>query len=122
MTNFKANLLQSNQQGENESINVIVDEIWNLYDIDNSGTLDRDETRKFVQEYIPDMKNEWEFDELAFGRLFTDVDKDKTGQIKRHEMSEFLRRILYDEDKKNPAGLPGVPINEKVEEVNNGWF
>ena len=74
MTNFKANLLQSNQQGENESINVIVDEIWNLYDIDNSGTLDKDETRRFVQEYIPDMKNEWEFDEVAFGRLFIDVD------------------------------------------------
>jgi len=55
---------------------VLVDEIWNLYDVDNSGTLDKDETRKFVKEYIPDMKRGelWEFDEEAFGRLFIDVD------------------------------------------------
>ena len=113
-----------------------------MYDIDNSGTLDKDETRKFVQEYIPDMKNEWEFDELAFGRLFIDVDKDKTGHIKRYEMSEFLRRILSDEDKKDPSNefseeeenflkktinrtknktqiLTVIPRKE-VEEVNNG--
>ena len=32
-----------------------VDEIWDKYDVDNSGALDKEETKKFVQDTLSDM-------------------------------------------------------------------
>lgn len=55
MTDYKANILSSNFQDEEACIAVIVDEIWDVYDIDNSGELDKDEMRKFVQEFMPEI-------------------------------------------------------------------
>ena len=63
ITDFKTNLLQSSQQDEDASIAVIVDEIWNNYDFDHSGNLDKDELSKFVKEIMPEMRSDFEFSE-----------------------------------------------------------
>ena len=41
---------------ENASVKVVVDEIWSTYDVDNSGTINRDEARNFVQTYMPEFQ------------------------------------------------------------------
>lgn len=56
ITDFKANLLESNQMNENASIKVIVDEVWNSYDVNNNGWLEKSEMKKFVKEFMPEMK------------------------------------------------------------------
>ena len=49
-------LRRSNQMNENASIKVIVDEVWNSYDVNNNGWLEKSEMKKFVKEFMPEMK------------------------------------------------------------------
>lgn len=63
MNNFKANLLVSNLEAFDASIQYIVDEIWKSYDLDNNGSLDKKEFRKAINELMPDMLDEFEFTE-----------------------------------------------------------
>jgi hypothetical protein len=37
VTDFKAEVLQSYQEDESASIKLLVDEIWDIYDVDDSG-------------------------------------------------------------------------------------
>ena len=56
-TKFKANLMIANTQDQEESIKVVVDEIWNSYYLDMSGALDKEETRLFISELVPEMSS-----------------------------------------------------------------
>lgn len=47
-------MLKSNlSQDEKEGILVVVREIWDTYDIDHSGTLEKVEVRRFIQDMMP---------------------------------------------------------------------
>ena len=37
------------EQNAGGGLKSVIDQIWTTYDVDNSGELDRDETRKFVE-------------------------------------------------------------------------
>ena len=63
LTEFKTNVLSSNLQDKDASIAVIIDEIWNCYD---SGELNKDEMRKLVKDFMPELKRDFEFSEYAF--------------------------------------------------------
>ena len=39
---------------EKQGIQVVVNEIWNTYDIDNDGIMTKDEVEHFVREYMPE--------------------------------------------------------------------
>lgn len=55
-------MLSSNLLDEDQSIQVIVDEIWYIYDTDHSGALDKNEMKVFIREYMPEMKLDFDFD------------------------------------------------------------
>ena len=40
------------QMKEDQVINIVIQELWEIYDDDKSGELDVDETRKFVKESL----------------------------------------------------------------------
>ena len=37
---------------EEQAISGVIDQIWETYDVDKSGALDREETKKFVQDTL----------------------------------------------------------------------
>ena len=37
-----------------QSIQVVVDEIWNTYDVDNDGIMTEEEVKHFIKEYMPE--------------------------------------------------------------------
>ena len=54
-TKFKTDLLTSNiSKDPRETIQVVVDEIWNTYDVDNDGNMTEEEVRHFIQLYMPE--------------------------------------------------------------------
>ena len=67
----------------------VIDQIWDEYDADGSGDLDKEETRRFVAEVAGE-----EFDEEAFVRLFDEFDDDKSGTIEKGEMKQFISALL----------------------------
>ena len=51
---FKTDLLAAkNSKDPKQSIQVVIEEIWNTYDVDNDGIMTEQEVRHFVCEYMP---------------------------------------------------------------------
>lgn len=95
LTSFKTSVIESNLgKDEKASVQVVVDEIWNTFDIDQSGALSKDEVRRFVIEYMPEFKLDFKFTEQEYEQLFKEVDLDGNGDIDKYEMAEFLTKIL----------------------------
>ena len=72
-----------------------VDDIWAEYDKDNSGALDRDETKAFVKKTLCDMADgdTGEFSEEDFDACFKEFDKDNSGTIEKDEMAIFIKKV-----------------------------
>ena len=70
-----------------------VDDIWAEYDKDNSGSLDKDETKKFVQNTLSEMNDSGEFSEADFEACFKEFDKDGSGTIEKDEMAIFIKKV-----------------------------
>ena len=70
-----------------------VDEIWAKYDNDDSGALDKDETKRFVQDTLQDMADGAGFSDPDFDQCFTEFDKDGSGTIEKNEMVAFIKTV-----------------------------
>ena len=72
-----------------------VDDIWAEYDVDGSGALDKDETKKFVKKTLCDMEGSdgGEFSEDDFDACFKEFDKDNSGTIEKDEMAVFIKKV-----------------------------
>ena len=74
-----------------------VDEIWGQYDTDNSGSLDKEETKKFVMETLKDMSSgdggNGEVNDADFEQTFKEFDKDGNGTIEKDEMAAFIKKV-----------------------------
>ena len=70
-----------------------VDEIWAKYDVDNSGALDKEETKKFVQDTLSDMQDGAAFSDDDFDKCFQEFDNDNSGTIEKGEMVTFIKKV-----------------------------
>ena len=70
-SNFKTELLTTKlTQDVKQSIKVIVDEIWNTYDVDDDGIMTHEEVSHFIKEYMPVFQPSFKYSEELFERLF----------------------------------------------------
>ena len=72
----------------------VVDELWAEYDKDNSGALDKEETKKFVQDTLGNLGSGDEFSQEAFDEVFATFDKDNSGTVEKPEMVTFIKQLL----------------------------
>ena len=74
-----------------------VNKVWELYDVDGNGFLDKQETFKFVLDNIQQMGMEPSvLTEEVFEATFSEYDYDQTGKISRNEMAAYLRKVMSD--------------------------
>ena len=63
----------------------VVDDLWDQYDDDGNGELDRSETKKFLRECMKNLnKNQSNVEDIsdeAYDALFNHIDRDKNGRI-----------------------------------------
>ena len=79
---------------EEQAIQGVIDQIWDTYDVDKSGALDKDETKKFVQDTLGNLGSGDEFSEEAFSEVFATFDKDGSGTVEKNEMVVFIKQLL----------------------------
>ena len=71
-----------------------MDEIWSKYDDDNSGELDKEETKLFVQDTLAGVEAESSpFSDEDFDACFLLFDKDGSGSIDKSEMVQFIIQV-----------------------------
>ena len=88
---------------ENERIEAIIEEIWHVYDVDGSGALDRQETRKLLIDALTNLGYAGDFSEALFQQAFTALDTDRSGAIEKGEMVGFVRELLASLEARRPA-------------------
>merc|ERR1712224_238284 len=74
---------------EEQAIQGVIDQIWDTYDVDKSGALDKQETKKFVQDTLGNLGSGDEFSDEAFDEVFATFDKDGSGTVEKSEMVVF---------------------------------
>ena len=73
------------------AIHQLVDQIWHIYDADNNKTLDKEETRQFVQDKLLSQNTGLEYSDEAFEEFFKKLDEDGSGDIDKNEMKKYLQ-------------------------------
>ena len=87
MTEQKKDLmLQISGMGEQAAIDAVINEMWNIYDEDQSGYLDYDEVKKFVKDALATMCRSICFSEDIFAKLFRKFDVDGNELIDQDEI------------------------------------
>ena len=79
---------------EEQAIQGVIDQIWDTYDVDKSGALDKEETKKFVQDTLGNLGSGDEFSQEAFDEVFATFDKDNSGTVEKNEMVVFIKQLL----------------------------
>ncbi len=79
---------------EDQAIQSVIDQIWYTYDTDQSGALDKQETKKFVQDTLGNLGSGDEFSDDAFDEVFATFDKDNSGTVEKAEMVVFIKQLL----------------------------
>ena len=67
-----------------------VDKIWRQFDVDNSGALDKAETKRFLETVLADCPPPNNYEESRFEETFTLIDTNKNGLIEKGEMVAFI--------------------------------
>ena len=85
--------MESNSQQIDTVIKKCVDDIWAEYDKDGNGHLDKEETKKFVQNTLMEMDDKSTIQDQDFDDTFAEFDKDKSGTIEKDEMAAFIKKV-----------------------------
>ena len=83
----------SSSSNIDEIINQTIDDIWSNFDKDNSGYLDKNETKAFINSTLTEIGENSEYGEAEFEKCFKEFDKDGNGTISRDEMRAFIRKV-----------------------------
>ena len=67
--------------------------IWEKYDTDKNGSLDRDETKKFMVESFNELGQEIEWTQQIFNEAFDELDTNKNGTIEKDEVFTFFKEL-----------------------------
>ena len=71
-----------------------VEDIWNEYDKDGNGHLDKEEAKSFVKKTLVEAAGgEGDFTDEDFDACFAEFDKDKSGTIEKEEMAVFIKKV-----------------------------
>ena len=70
-----------------------VENIWGDYDKDNSGALDKEETKKFMVATLGEMSDTTEISDEDFQAVFKEFDADGNGTISKTEMGNFIKKV-----------------------------
>lgn len=95
-----------------------VDDIWDTYDVDGDGNLDRREIRKFVDQTLEKVgiKDKVAYHEYDLDEFFEEIDVTENGIISRAEMRNFFRKL----GKRKPDDLLRKKIGLRVYKVRDG--
>ena len=80
------------------AIQGVVDQIWDKYDADKDGELNKEETKKFLQGTVGNMGFGDEFSmrtiSMNSNDVFATFDKDNSGNVEKNEMASFVKQLL----------------------------
>jgi Ca2+-binding EF-hand superfamily protein len=74
-----------------KALQVVIDQIWDKYDKDSTGELDKQEFKKYIQDTLG---REDEISDDAYEEVFRYFDKNDSGTIDKAEIVFFVKSFL----------------------------
>ena len=84
--------LDFDKMNSDDEIKAGVEEIWSVYDTDNSGSLDKEQASEFLKSAIKGITGE-EATPYQVSRDFIKMDLDKSGDIDKEEAVKYLKGV-----------------------------
>ena len=86
-------LINALMPGIDTVIDDCIEDIWRRYDKDNSGELDKAETKIFLKNTLLELGETGEFSEDDFEVAFKEFDKNNSGSVDKEEMKIFIIKM-----------------------------
>ena len=86
-------MADSNPTDYEEALMKTVDNIWQEYDKDGNGVLDKTEMRSFVEATITQSGMNKTVTDEEFNQIFQQFDLDNSTTIEKDEMAVFVKRM-----------------------------
>lgn len=78
---------------DDDNIKQWVEDIWETYDFNDDGNLDKREIRKFIDQTFQKIGITFEFHDFDFDEFFSNLDITETGTVSKAEFRNFLYKI-----------------------------
>lgn len=78
---------------DEENIKQWVEDIWETYDFNDDGNLDKREIRKFIDQTFQKIGITFEFHDFDFDDFFTNLDITQSGTVSKAEFRNFLTKV-----------------------------
>ena len=75
---------------EEQAVHDMIDQIYDKYDVDKSGVLEKEEARKLVQEGMGNLGSGDEFSNEAFDEAWSTKVTDGSGCVEKRELGLFF--------------------------------
>ena len=112
------NIIQNCVGTNDENIKQWVDDIWETYDFNNDGNIDKREIRKFIDQTFDKVKLKYEYDEFDLDDFFNQIDITEDGMISKAELRNFFKKLGNsppDNQLRKILGLAeGIPTPEQM--------
>ena len=79
---------------DEKTIQVVIEYIWDTYDSNRDGYLDREEVKQFILQTMVTSDVATDFTEEAFDKVYSEIDSNRTGIIDKSKMECFIRQHL----------------------------
>lgn len=82
-----------------DAIQAVVDQIWETYDTDKNGALDKEEGKKFIQGTVGLLDEE--MSEEAYEMVFAGIDENTNALIEKSELVKYIKQ-MYEQQPPSP--------------------
>mgnify|MGYP001946875011 CR=1 FL=1 len=84
------------ETAQDKLIKATIASIWDQYDTNGNGFLERDEAFKFIKQTMADIASEIQYSlsDEECEAAFNTYDSDGSGQISKTEMHHFIKKLL----------------------------
>ena len=115
--------IESNEEIKESDLNAIinknVEDIWDQYDKDGNGYLDKNEAKLLVLDSLKLMGENTQIDQKEFDEVFKMFDKDGNGTIDKGEMASFIRKVAGLESQKEVGDVhENLRQNGAIKEID----
>lgn len=74
--------------------NAVIEALWDQFDSDQSGFLDKDEMLPLAQQALREIGYTEEIDQETCDQFFSDIDKDGNGKVDKGELLKFIQKFI----------------------------
>ena len=79
---------------EETALHGVIDMMWEIYDQDKKGVLNKDQTKKFVMDTIGELGVGDEFSEVNFDTVYATISKGPNETVNKQDMTLWFKRVL----------------------------